>query len=497
MSQLPAGWTWTDTASVAEVQGGIQKQPKRAPRNNRYPFLRVANVPRGHLDLRDVHEIELFDGELEKFGLCRGDLLVVEGNGSPDQIGRSALWLGEIEDCVHQNHLIRVRPTVAIHPKFLDFYWNSTKATDYLRSIASSTSGLYVLTSAKVRGVRIPLAPLEEQKRIVAAVEEQFSRLDAGVAALKRVRQNLKRMRAALLHTAVTGRLVPQNVAEGSGADLLSNIRNMWPKMSHQKRSRPARHGLRTDWPILPENWATAPWRCIGTSQNGRAFPSRDYTSCGTKLLRPGNLYESGEVQWNLRNTRCLPERYAREFPEYLIGPNEIVMNLTAQSLRDDFLGRVCLTHTDELALLNQRIARLTPLGMDTQFVFWVLKSPSFRRFVDQLNTGSLIQHMFTSQLDQFEFPIPPLDEQRRIVSAIEASMSALNSIEGSVVAVEAWAQSLRSSVLAAAFSGQLLPQDVTDEPASVLLDRIAAERASSNGHMTRRARTSRTKGTI
>ena len=77
---------------LAEVRGGIQKQPKRKPTSNPHSFLRVANVKRNRLELDDVHEIELFDGEIDRFRLAEGDLLVVEGNGSQEQIGRSALW---------------------------------------------------------------------------------------------------------------------------------------------------------------------------------------------------------------------------------------------------------------------------------------------------------------------------------------------------------------------------------------------------------------------
>ncbi len=151
MNDLPAGWLWTDAGTVAEVQGGIQKQPKRRPSLNHYPFLRVANVLRGKLSLGEVHEVELFAGELEKFQLQDGDLLVVEGNGSPEQVGRAARWRGEIKNCVHQNHLIRVRPTPAIDSKYLTYYWNSPQTALYLRSIASSTSGLYVLSAKKIK----------------------------------------------------------------------------------------------------------------------------------------------------------------------------------------------------------------------------------------------------------------------------------------------------------------------------------------------------------
>jgi len=187
-----------------------------------------------------------------------------------------------------------------------------------------------------------------------------------------------------------------------------------------------------------------------------------------------------------------LPEHYAVEFPDYLVGPHEIVMNLTAQSLRDEFLGRVCMTGQGEAALLNQRIARLTPVGMNARFVLWVLKSPLFRRFVAQLNTGSLIQHMFTSQLDQFIFPIPPRREQDRIVAGVEGLLSMLDALDRVAAHAQSREHPLRSSILDAAFSGELVRRDASDEPASVLLERIASERASSDGHKPLKVRSRR-----
>jgi type I restriction enzyme S subunit len=187
-----------------------------------------------------------------------------------------------------------------------------------------------------------------------------------------------------------------------------------------------------------------------------------------------------------------LPERYAAEFPDYLVGEGEIVMNLTAQSLRDEFLGRVCMTGQGEAALLNQRIARLIPVGMNPRFVFLVLKSPLFRNFVSKLNTGSLIQHMFTWQVDQFVFPIPPRHEQDRIVTRVEEAFAMFDALERLARHAHARVHRLRSAVLEAAFSGKLVPQDFSDEPASVLLERVATERPSSGGQKPARVRRQR-----
>ena len=153
-------------------------------------------------------------------------------------------------------------------------------------------------------------------------------------------------------------------------------------------------------------------------------------------------------------------------------------MNLTAQSLRDEFLGRACVTNANESCLLNQRLARIKPFaGIDSTFLLYVLKSPMFRRFVDGLNTGSLIQHMFTSQLEEFCVPIPPVAEQEQIVAEAERRLSVVAETEAQLEAELKRAERLRQSILKQAFAGKLVPQDPEDEPASVLLERIRSQR--------------------
>jgi type I restriction enzyme, S subunit len=316
--------------------------------------------------------------------------------------------------CLTNQQINSIVPFDPVSNRYIAYACSAPRFQRGLENASTSTT-VALVNKSNFEKLTLPVAPVFEQRRIVAAIEEQFSRLDAGVAALERVRQNLKRMQAATIRLAVTGCLVNADPSEGSGQDLIREIENLAPKDPLPKRTPSADRHLVTDLPELPYHWGTAPWSLIGRSQNGRAFPSSDYTTEGVRLLRPGNLHGSGRVVWTTENTRHLPTRYADQFPDYVLRRDEIVMNLTAQSLNDEFLGRVCMTGHDGQVLLNQRIARLSPIAMNPRFVFWVLKSPVFRRFVDQLNTGSLIQHMFTSQLDQFVFPIPPLLEQSRI----------------------------------------------------------------------------------
>ena len=200
-------WETVSLADVAEIQGGIQKQGKRRPVENKYPFLRVANVARGRLILDEVHEVELFKGELERYRLQRGDLLVVEGNGSPDQIGRAAVWDDSIPNCVHQNHLIRVRPGEELLPEYLGLAWNSPAVSSQVRAVAASTSGLYTLSTAKLKPIAIPYCSLDEQRRVVDLVEDHLSRLDAAITAIKAAQLREQSLRATLLAAAFSGRL--------------------------------------------------------------------------------------------------------------------------------------------------------------------------------------------------------------------------------------------------------------------------------------------------
>lgn len=192
---------------VTAIQGGIQKQQKRAPRANAYPFLRVANVTADGLDLADVHSIELFDGELDRLRLQAGDLLVVEGNGSASQIGRAALWDGSIRDCVHQNHLIRVRPNDGLLPEYLEAVWNSPQSRSNLSDAASSSSGLHTLSVSKLKALSIPVPSVERQRQLVAqagAVRTSRVELDA---VLRDAVRRAGALRRSLLTAAFSGRL--------------------------------------------------------------------------------------------------------------------------------------------------------------------------------------------------------------------------------------------------------------------------------------------------
>ena len=160
-------------SDVATVSGGLTKNAKRDKLPLRMPYLRVANVSFASIDVSEMLDIGLTEEEYEKTLLQNGDLLFVEGNGSPDQIGRVAIWQNEIVPCVHQNHLIKSRFNRGlVIPVFAMYYLMSPKGREQIRSKAVSTSGLYTLSVSKISDLAIPVPPIELQNQFAAFVEQ-------------------------------------------------------------------------------------------------------------------------------------------------------------------------------------------------------------------------------------------------------------------------------------------------------------------------------------
>jgi type I restriction enzyme S subunit len=202
---LPKGWVWRRVGDLFEVAGGIQKTPQRAPRSNAYPYLGVSNVYRGRLDLGTVKSFELQPGELQRRRLEPGDILIIEGNGSLGEIGRCAKWCGEIQDCVHQNHVIRCRPIDVAISDFVLLYLNSPDGVEIMQRLAITSSGLYSLSVGKIRQIAIPIPPRGEQSRIVAKVEELMAVCERLEAELEAVRSAQGALLEATLRDALRG----------------------------------------------------------------------------------------------------------------------------------------------------------------------------------------------------------------------------------------------------------------------------------------------------
>lgn len=168
-------WPEARIGDIATVIGGLTKNPKRQGYARQLPYLRVANVYANELRLNEIEYIGVADSEVERALVHKGDMLVVEGNGSPSQIGRVALWDGSIPNCVHQNHLIKVRFNESVVPEWASFCLQSQQGRRQIESVSSSTSGLHTLSLSKIASLIIPLPSKQVQLQMVSEIERLFA----------------------------------------------------------------------------------------------------------------------------------------------------------------------------------------------------------------------------------------------------------------------------------------------------------------------------------
>jgi len=225
LPELPEGWGWFKLADLSDISGGLTKNQKRNALPIRRPFLRVGNVYANRLELEDMHDTGISEAEIERVTLVKGDLLVVEGNGSVDQIGRVAIWNGSIDGCVHQNHLIKARPLDLVHSEFMLYFLMSELGRKFIVRAASSTSGLHTLSISKVESLFVPLCAKEEQEILLSELSFKLSLADQLDQTITTSLQQAETLRQSILKKAFSGQLVPQDPHDEPASALLARIK--------------------------------------------------------------------------------------------------------------------------------------------------------------------------------------------------------------------------------------------------------------------------------
>jgi type I restriction enzyme, S subunit len=220
---LPAAWARVRFEDVALVAGGVTLGRKLGDRKTvTLPYLRVANVKRGEIDLTLIKEVSIAEDEIERYALRENDLLMTEG-GDWDKVGRAAIWRAEIPVCLHQNHVFRARMRSSeLRPFWFERYFNSPVGRGYFESASKQTTNLASINMRQVRSCPIPIPPLAEQRRIVAKVEELMKLVDALETQLAASRATAANLLAALVAeltgTPNTGKAsIPASTNTGTG----------------------------------------------------------------------------------------------------------------------------------------------------------------------------------------------------------------------------------------------------------------------------------------
>jgi type I restriction enzyme, S subunit len=236
-------WPRTTLGEIAEIVGGVTKDAKREgdPSFVEVPYLRVANVQRGFLDLTDIATIRVSPEKAKALELKVGDVLFNEG-GDRDKLGRGWVWSGEIERCIHQNHVFRARLRDSFEPKFVSWHGN-TFGRRWFEEHGRQTTNLASLNLSTLKSFPVPAPPAEEQRRVVAEVERQLSIADAMATEIDHALRRSAALRRSILEQAFSGKLVPQDPSDEPASVLLERIaasRAAAPKPSRRKRRIPA-----------------------------------------------------------------------------------------------------------------------------------------------------------------------------------------------------------------------------------------------------------------
>jgi type I restriction enzyme, S subunit len=176
---LPNSWEWVRFEDIVDISSGVTKGRKLNGKEMLVlPYLRVANVQRGYLNLDVIKDIEIAKDEIERFELKKKDLLITEG-GDWDKVGRTAIWNAEIPQCIHQNHIFKARRLLSEqNEKWLEKYLNSFVARAYFANASKQTTNLASINKTQLRGCPIPMPPLTEQHRIVDKIDQLMGLCD-------------------------------------------------------------------------------------------------------------------------------------------------------------------------------------------------------------------------------------------------------------------------------------------------------------------------------
>ena len=417
----PAGWAETTIGEVCDV---IQGQ---SPPGTSYNF-NGDGLPffQGKAEFGDLRPtVRKWTTEARKQAIEDDVLLSIRAPVGPTNLAASACAIGR--------GLAAIRPLGDILPRFALY---ALRATSGGLAAAATGSTFGAVSGLQVRSHPMPLPPLAEQRRIVAAIEEQFSRLDAANRVLQATALRLEALRRAVLDTTFRAEIRTKTLGEVADTKL--------GKMLSEK----SKVGERP-FPYLRNK--SVQWYRIDVDD----LPAMDFSDSEREKFNLSHgdvlICEGGEVG------RAAVWR---------------------EQLEDCYFQK---------ALHRVR----TGSELDPEFLVHVFRWFADRDAFEPYVTGSTIKHLPQEDLRRLPVPLPPLEDQRRIVAELEQQLSLIDSLRAAVESAQKRSAALRRAILERAFRGELVPQDPADGPASVLLERIRAER-TENPPTKRRTRAAR-----
>lgn len=467
---LPSGWEWKAIGEmVDELQFGSSS--KTTSEKVGIPVLRMGNIKGGNIVLDSLKYLPTNHKEFPALLLQSGDLLFNRTN-SAELVGKTAVYRGNPKTCSFASYLIRLRLRSGYIPEYLAHYINSTFGRAWIGSVVSQQVGQANVNGTKLKGFLIPVPHISEQQQIVAEIDKQFTRLDAGIAALQRVQANLGRYRAAVLNLACSGHLVP-NEAElasksgqiqkfESGEALLARTLSERRKIKNGRgRSRDPIAPTTENLPPLPIGWTWASPDQVSDISDGSICAGPFGTIFKAHDFRP-----SGIPIIFLRHVA--PGKYLTHKPgfmdkgkwEELFRPYSVYGGELLVTKLGDPPG-ICAIYPEGLgpAMVTPDVIKMTPnpLVALPKYLEHFFNSQTARNFATGAAFGTTRLRLTIPIFREMPVPLPPIAEQKRIVEEVERLLSVVGNLGVMVAANLKRAEGMRQSILQQAFTGELL----------------------------------------
>ena len=426
---IPDSWEWVRLDTVLDVRDGTHDTPKYV--ENGIPLITSKNISNGHLDFSNIKYISEKDfTEINKrSNVEKGDIIfaMIGSIGNPVIVDTDRKFgIKNVALLKNINHSLDMN-FVLHYLYLLENLWikNASGAVQKFISLK------------KIRASLIPFPPLEEQRRIVAKIEKLMSLVDEYAESYNRLQkidnEFEDKLKQSVLQYAMEGKLVKQNPSDEPASELIKKIENEKAELIKEgkiKKSKKLPSINDDEKPFdIPDSWEWVRLGNITIYQNGYAYKSSQLTKIkrGLPVIKSQNIMTLNVV---IKDNNDYVEQPNDRMLRSQINKGDLLMCLSSQSQNPEPLGKTAIYNLDEPALLNQRVLKLKLIDQSmTKLVFYFINSPWFHYTVSHKGSGSGQSNLKLNHVRNMLLPVPPLEEQKRIVTKIEELMTSINKI--------------------------------------------------------------------
>ena len=398
---LPNGWAWTRIGNVCyDFQYGTAR---KSTKDGNVPVLRMGNLRAGEIDYSDLVYTSDKD-DIERYCLNPGDLLFNRTNSS-EKVGKVSIFRGE-KPCIYAGYLVRFRP-VRSDSEFINYMMNSRYEWEFCQSVKTDAVNQSNISASKFIQFLVPLPPLAEQKRIVAKIKELFMVADLLDATTNNLMNTSKQIDKKILDLAIRGKLVPQDPNDEPASELVKRIAT-----SHKS---PCKNQCKPIDPpfVIPQSWEWVRLKELGVFCGGHTPSTNNPKLWGGDILWVSSKDMKSKY---IDDTQIKVTRLGAEELNVL-KPGALLMCTRSGILRRVFPVAIARR---ELTINQDQRALTLWLPEMIEYVYLALKSLESIILSDYKKSGTTVESIIWNKFVDLPIPLPPLNEQKRIVKRVE-----------------------------------------------------------------------------